>query len=149
MSLVEAKEDVSQFRTKGRAHGDTIDLSVVRSVKEYERFLSCNFEKTTELRFIKSRHFRVADIKSSLQQISIVSSSGMFVNKESTSNEDIHTLQSLDRISSANANVSFTVNSSLVSGSIILTRNLASLYVGVLIADRIGRNFGNPLTSCL
>ena len=51
--------------------------------------------------------------------------------------------------SSAKSKEFFTVNSLVVSGDKIGFKCLANKYVGVLIADKIGRNFGVFLTTVL
>ena len=57
--------------------------------------------------------------------MSIVSSSGVLVNKESISQLPIKTSESCSTISSAKASVSFTVYSSIVKDFKIDTRNFA------------------------
>ena len=69
--------------------------------------------------------------------MSIVSSSGMLVNREWTSRLPMKNWESCSTISSAKTNESFTVYSLLVKDFKIGTRNFANLKVGVLIADRI------------
>ena len=65
--------------------------------------------------------------KRELQMISIVSSRGMFVNKDSTSKLAITNWLRLTLvISDTNSNEFFTVNSLRVRGSRIGTKNLAS-----------------------
>ena len=79
----------------------------------------------------------------------MVSSKGILVKRESTSRLAIYSWESCFRISSAKANESLTVNSLDVKGAKMGTKNLASLYAGVPIADKIGRNGGQPPTLVL
>ena len=51
--------------------------------------------------------------------------------------------------SSAKSKEFFTVNSLVVSGEKIGLKYLANKYVGVVIANKIGRNFGVLLTTAL
>ena len=71
--------------------------------------------------------------------MSIVSSNGMLVKKESTSKLSIKNSESCSTISSAKANESFTLHSLLVKDFKVVTKYFADLYVGVLIADKICR----------
>ena len=52
-------------------------------------------------------------------------------------------------ISLAKMKESFQINSLRLSGSSISIKNIAKLYPGVLIADRISRNFSKLLTTGL
>ena len=72
--------------------------------------------------------------------MSLVFSSGMLVKTESTSWLLLKKLESCFAISSAKANECITVYLLLVRNSIIDTGNIANLWVGVLIADKIGLN---------
>ena len=80
------------------------------------------------------------------QQISTVSAKGMLVKRESTSRLAIVRAGSCKRASVANENESFAVYLLLVYSFKMVFRCCESLYVGLLIADRIGRSFGMPLT---
>ena len=71
--------------------------------------------------------------------MSIVSSSGMLVKRESTSRLPIKNSESCSTISSAKVKESFTVYSLLIKDFKIGTRNFADLWVGVLITNKIGR----------
>ena len=68
--------------------------------------------------------------------MSIVSSSGILVNKDWMSNEAIYKLVLLLRISFENENESLTVYSLMVN-------SFAKLYEQVPMAERIGRSGGN------
>ena len=71
----------------------------------------------------------------------------MLVNKDSTSRLAIYHELSYVIISLAKLKESFIVNSLWVNGSNIGIKNLAKLYPGVFIADRIGGNFGKLLAT--
>ena len=62
----------------------------------------------------------------------------MLVNKDSTSRLAIYNELSKVVLSLSKLKESFAVNSLWVSGSSIGIKNLAKLYPGVFIADRIG-----------
>ena len=69
----------------------------------------------------------------------------MLVNKASTSKLAIwRSLFWVKKISSTDVKESLTVNSFYVISDRTRTKNFASLYVGVPIAERIGLNGGNP-----
>ena len=90
-------------------------------------------------------------LKRLLVQISMVSSRGMLVKSESISKLPMKLLESCSTISVANLNESLTVYLLVVNGSKIGTKYLASLYVGVCKADKIGLKGGQPSThfSCI
>ena len=88
-------------------------------------------------------------LKSFLATMSIVSSKGMLVNNESMSNEDMKNEEFCFLISSANVKESLLKNSLDVNSDRIGTKNLASLYDGVLIAERMGRKGGQSPTDPL
>ena len=69
----------------------------------------------------------------------------MLVNKDWTSRLAMYNELSYVGISLAKLKESFIVNSLWISGSSIGIKNLAELYPGVFIADRIGWNFGTLL----
>ena len=75
--------------------------------------------------------------------MSIVSSSGILVNKDWMSNEAMYELVLLLRISFENENESLTVYSLMVNSLSIGTKNFAKLYEQVPMAERIGRSGGN------
>ena len=79
----------------------------------------------------------------------IVSFNGMLVNKDSTSRLAIYRELSYVVISLAKLKESLILNSLWVRGSSIGIKNLAILYPGVFIADRIGQSFGKLLTTGL
>ena len=72
----------------------------------------------------------------------MVSSNGMLVKRLSPSKLAIIQLVSKLTTSSANENESWTVNSLTVKGDKIGTKNFAILYVGVPIANKMGRKEG-------
>ena len=72
----------------------------------------------------------------------MVSSNGMLVKRLSPSKLAIIQLVSKLTTSSANENESWTVNSLTVKGDKIGTKNFARLYVGVPIANKMGRKEG-------
>ena len=74
--------------------------------------------------------------------MSIVSSRGVLVKRESTSRLPIKNSKSCSTVSSAQANESFIVYSLLVKDFKVGTRNFANLWVGVLVADKIDRKGG-------
>ena len=74
---------------------------------------------------------------------STVSSKGMLVNRLSTSRAVIKFLELNLLTSLVNKNESWTVYSFSVKGLKIRTRNLAELYAGVLMTDRIGWKHGH------
>ena len=82
-----------------------------------------------------------------MTQMSIVSSRGVLVKRESTSKDAMTKFVSCVCISSAKAKVSLTANPLVVSGLTILTRNLANFYAGVLIDDNSGRSLGLLFTT--
>ena len=69
----------------------------------------------------------------------------MFVNKASTSKLAILRSLFCVKISSKIVKESLTVNSLCVISDRMENKNLASLYVGVPIAERIGMNGSNPI----
>ena len=71
------------------------------------------------------------------RQILMVSSKGIFVNKESLSRLAMCKLESWWQISSAKWNEWVTVNSLAVAGVKIFSKNFANLLVGVPIAEKI------------
>ena len=75
---------------------------------------------------------------------SIVSSKGIFVKSDSTSKLAIIKLEPQFKGSLANKNESLIVYSFKVKSVNNGTRNFYSLYVGVLIAYKIGRNGRTP-----
>ena len=75
-------------------------------------------------------------------QFSMVPSNGMLVNRLSTSKLAMIQLASKLATSSANENESWAVNSLTVKGNKIGTKNFTRLYVGVPIADKMGRKEG-------
>ena len=77
-------------------------------------------------------------------QITMISSSGMLINKESTSRLAKNKLGSFSQISSAKWNETVTVYSFWVKGVKNGSKNFASLYVGVPIAYKIGWKGGRP-----
>ena len=77
------------------------------------------------------------------QQIFIVSARGILVNRESTSKLPIIRLLFWLTISSAKQKEPFTENSLAVIEASLGTKYLANLYVGVPIAERIGRKGGH------
>ena len=77
--------------------------------------------------------------KSILAQISIVFSSEMLLKRKSISRLPLKNSESCSTISSAKTNEYFTVYLLLVKDFKIGTRNFANLYVGLLIAGKIGR----------
>ena len=83
----------------------------------------------------------------------IVSFNGMSVNRIKTEHQDQPYELSYDLsyvvISLAKLKESFQINSLRLSGSSIRIKNLAKLYPGVFIADRISRNFSKLLTTGL
>ena len=79
--------------------------------------------------------------------MSIVSSSGILVNKDWMSNEAMYELVLLLRISFENENESLTVYSLMVNSLSIGTKNFAKLYEQVTMAERTGRSGGNLLDS--
>ena len=80
---------------------------------------------------------------------SIVSCKGMLVKSDSISNLAIASSKSKLWSSSANVKESLIVYSLVVRGSSIGTKNFASLYVGVLMADKIGLKDGRPSVTLL
>ena len=68
----------------------------------------------------------------------MVSSNGMLMKRLSTSKLAMIQLASKLTTSSESENGSWTVNSLKVKGDKIGTKNFASLYVGVPIADKMG-----------
>ena len=68
----------------------------------------------------------------------------MLVKSDSTSKLAITSLESKLSSSSANVKKSLILYSLVVRSSSIGTNNFASLYVGVLMADRIGLKAGRP-----
>ena len=72
----------------------------------------------------------------------MVSSNGMLVKRLSPSKLAIIQLVPKLTTSSANENESWTVNSLTVKGDKIGTKNFARLYVGVPIANKMGRKEG-------
>ena len=82
-------------------------------------------------------------------QISIVSSKGMLVSREFTSKLPIKKSGRWSTISSAKWKESYTVNSLVVKGFKIGTKNFADLSVGVFKTDKIGRNGGRSSTFAL
>ena len=79
--------------------------------------------------------------------MSIVSSSGILVNKDWMSNEAIYKLVLLLRISFENENESLTVYSLMVNSLSIGTKNFAKLYEQAPVAKMIWRSGGNLLSS--
>ena len=79
-------------------------------------------------------------------QISMVSSSGMLVNKESTSRLGIYKLGSYLQISSAKWNESVTVYSFGVKNG---SRNFANLLVGIPVAVKIRQKGGSSILASL
>ena len=73
----------------------------------------------------------------------------MLVKRDSTSRLAMKTLGSWSAISLENLELFFIVYILVVIGSRRGTRNVASLYVGVLIADIIGLKGGQLSTNCL
>ena len=71
--------------------------------------------------------------------MSIVSSSGILVKRESTSRLPIKNSESCSTISSAKAKESFTIYSLLVKDFKIGTRNFGNFLLRVLIFDKIGQ----------
>ena len=84
--------------------------------------------------------------KRRLLHIFTVSLSGMLVNKESTSKLLINIFVSCLLMSFAKLNESFAVYWFVVNGFSSLFIYCDSLYVGELMAERIGRNLGMLLT---
>ena len=72
----------------------------------------------------------------------------MLVKSDSTTKLAIASLESKLSSSSGNVKESLIVYSLVVRGSSIGTKNFASLYVGVLMADRIGLKAGRPSVKC-
>ena len=72
----------------------------------------------------------------------MVLSNGMSVKRFSTSKLAMIQLASKLTTPSANENESWTVNSLTIKGGKIGTKNFARLYVGVPIADKMGRKEG-------
>ena len=72
----------------------------------------------------------------------MVSCNRMLVKRLSTSKLGMTQLASKLTTSSANENESWTVNSLTVTGDKIGIKNFARLYVGVPIADKMGRKEG-------
>ena len=83
------------------------------------------------------------------QHTIIVSSNGMLVKRDSTSRLAMKSPGSWSAISLENSKLFFTVYILAVIGSRRGTKNLARLYVGVLIADIIGLKGGQLSTNCL
>ena len=81
--------------------------------------------------------------KSLSTQMLIVSSNGILVKRDSMSKLVIQCAQRKEDTSSANENESFIVQSFNVTVVNNGTRNLASLYDGVFIAERMGRREGH------
>ena len=79
--------------------------------------------------------------------MSIVSSSGILVNKDWMSNEAMYKLVLLLRISFENENESLTVYSLMVNSLSIGTKNFAKLYEQAPMAKMIWRSGGNLLSS--
>ena len=79
--------------------------------------------------------------------MSIVSSSGILVNKDWMSNEAIYKLVLLLRISFENENESLTVYSLMVNSLSIGTKSFAKLYEQAPMAKMIWRSGGNLLSS--
>ena len=79
--------------------------------------------------------------------MSIVSSSGILVNKDWMSNEAMYELVLLLRISFENENESLTVYSLMVNSLSIGTKNFAKLYEQAPMAKMIWRSGGNLLSS--
>ena len=79
--------------------------------------------------------------------MSIVSSSGILVNKDWMSNEAIYKLVLLLRISFENENESLTVYSLMVNSLSIGTKNFAKLYEQAPMAKMIWQSGGNLLSS--
>ena len=77
--------------------------------------------------------------KSLSTQMLVVFSNGILVNRDSMSKLVIQCAQSTEDTSSANENESFIVKSFDVKGVNNEARNLASLYNGVFIAERMPR----------
>ena len=75
---------------------------------------------------------------------SIVSCKGMLVKSDSVSKLSIKGSESKLCCSSANVKESLIVYSLVVRGSNIAIKNFASLFVGVLMADKIGLKDGRP-----
>ena len=83
------------------------------------------------------------------QYILVVSSNDMLVKRDSKSRLDMKSPGPWSAISLANLKLFFTVYMLLVIGSRRGTTNLATLYVGVLIADIIDLKSGQLSTNCL
>ena len=83
------------------------------------------------------------------QHTLIVSSNGMLVKRDSTPRLAMKRSEFWSAISLENSKLFFTVYILVVIDSRRGTRNLASLYVGVLIADVIGLKGGQLSTNCL
>ena len=79
--------------------------------------------------------------------MSIVSSSGVLVNKDWMPNAAIYKLVLLLRISFENENESLTVYSLMVNSLSIGTKNFAKLYEQAPMAKMIWRSGGNLLSS--
>ena len=79
--------------------------------------------------------------------MSIVSSSGILVNKDWISNKAIYKLVLLLQISFENVNRSFTEYSLMINSLSIDTKNFAKLYEQVPMAERIGQKGGKLLSS--
>ena len=83
-------------------------------------------------------------LNQSFAERSIVSCKGIFVKSDSTSKLAIIKLEPQFKGSSANKDESLILYSFKVKAVNNGTRNFYSLYVGVLIADKIGRKWRTP-----
>ena len=83
------------------------------------------------------------------QHTLVVSSNGMLVKRDLTSMLVMRSPRSWSEISLASSKLFFTVYILVVIGYRRGNRNLARLYVGVLIPDIIGLKGGQLLTNCL
>ena len=134
-----AHKNVTQSCTQWKPHSHTFNLFIEFIVKNKKGFIGGYVKQITKNILRDLRVFSLSLLKLSIQ-ISIASSRGMLVNKESTSGLAMYKLRSCLRLSSAKSNKLVTVYSFSVKGVKNRSKNFATLQA----TYEIGWKGGSP-----